>query len=584
MNRRDKDLLLLLSARTCASQREMAEACGCSLGAVNASVHTLLTEGYIDAAMALTPKSHALLQACAPRRAVLLAAGPDRPFSLTATPRPLLEVEGEPLIQRLIRQLQEVGIRDITVVIGYQKERFEYLIDLCGVELVVNPLYALRNNLHSLALVAHRLENAYVVPCDLWFRDNPFRSRELYSWYMVTQTATATGTLRINRKQELVVADPATGGNAMVGVSYLMGQEAAAVRQRLARMDADRRYEGAFWEETLYEGDKLLVGAREIPADQAIEIHSREDWRGGPRTKAADIAADALGVPPEEITHLTPLKKGAVNHTYSFVCRGERYALRIPIPGADPWINRAAEAEVYRTLADRSLADEVVYLHPDTGVKISRYIEHDHACDPQNPQDVSLCMSGLRAFHQQRLTVPYDFELFGSIDYFESLWQGTPSAYADYAHTKERVFALREYIDRQPKDRCLTHIDPVPDNFLMINDSTDLRLIDWEYAAMQDPHLDIAMFCLYALYDRDQVDRVIAAYFPEGCDDAVRLKIYCYIAAGGLLWSNWCEYLQKTGTEFGGYSLRQYRYTKEYYRLAHRELERIKENEHAHCG
>ena len=29
----------------------------------------------------------------------------------------------------------------------------------------------------------------------------------------------------------------------------------------------------------------------------------------------------------------------------------------------------------------------------------------------------------------------------------------------------------------------------------------DIRLIDWEYAGEQDPHVDIAMFCIYALYE-----------------------------------------------------------------------------------
>lgn len=76
--------------------------------------------------------------------------------------------------------------------------------------------------------------------------------------------------------------------------------------------------------------------------------------------------------------------------------------------------------------------------------------------------------------------------------------------------------------------------------FVQKNGKEEIRLIDWEYAGMQDPHVDIAMFCIYSLYNKRQVDRLIAAYFTDGCDDATRIKIYCYIAACGLLWSNWC--------------------------------------------
>jgi thiamine kinase-like enzyme len=104
------------------------------------------------------------------------------------------------------------------------------------------------------------------------------------------------------------------------------------------------------------------------------------------------------------------------------------------------------------------------------------------------------------------------------------------------------------------------------------NGEEEIRLIDWEYAGMQDPHVDIAMFCIYSGYSREQVERLIDAYFPEGCTEAIRTKIYCYISACGLLWSNWCEYKRNLGVEFGEYSICQYRYAKDYYRIVVKEL------------
>lgn len=70
----------------------------------------------------------------------------------TETPKALLTVDGEVLIERQIRQLQEVGITKIDVVVGFMKERFEYLMDDFGVNLIVNPLYASHNNISSLAV------------------------------------------------------------------------------------------------------------------------------------------------------------------------------------------------------------------------------------------------------------------------------------------------------------------------------------------------------------------------------------------------------------------------------------------------
>ena len=158
----------------------------------------------------------------------------------------------------------------------------------------------------------------------------------------------------------------------------------------------------------------------------------------------------------------------------------------------------------------------------------------------------------------------HTFDLFGEIQKYEDYLEGTPSVFEDYEETKRRVFSLKRYIDSVEKEFCLTHIDAVPDNFLFVEG--EIKLIDWEYAGMQDPHVDIAMFAIYAMYDAPRIERLIDSYFTEGCDEQTRIKIWCYIAACGLLWSNWCEFKRKNGVEFGQYALRQYRYAKDYYR------------------
>ena len=75
------------------------------------------------------------------------------------------------------------------------------------------------------------------------------------------------------------------------------------------------------------------------------------------------------------------------------------------------------------------------------------------------------------------------------------------------------------------------------------------------------------------MYDKAQTDHLIDIYFQGQCPDDIRTKIYCYMAACGLLWSNWCEYKSQLGVEFGEYSLRQYRYAKDYYRYARERIE-----------
>ena len=582
MNTQKQDILNNLMKEPFINQRILAAQTGHSLGIVNRSVKELISEGYLDEEIRPTEKALNEAKEKAPKNAIILAAG----FGMrmvpinTETPKGLLEIKGERLIECTIRQLHEVGITEIYVVVGFMKEQYEYLIDEYGVDLIVAPDYASKNNLHSLKTAADHLSNSYIIPCDIWCEKNPYSRNELYSWYMVSDMVDDDSTVRVNRKQELVVQKEQAGGNAMIGICYLLETEAEIVRERLEELGRDSRYDGAFWEETLYRKDRMIVTARVVHAADAVEINTYEQLReidsdsSQLQTDAIQVICEALGAQQNEVTNITVLKKGMTNRSFLFSCKDKKYIMRIPGEGTDQLINRRQEAAVYQTIAGRRICDEIAYINPENGYKITEYLEGARVCDAENEEDLQKCMKKLREFHGQKLRVDHSFDLFGQMEYYESLWEGTPSAYKDYEKTKAHVLQLKDYIEANAGEWVLTHIDAVPDNFLFVeeNGKEEIRLIDWEYAGMQDPHVDIAMFCIYSLYKKEQVDHLIDLYFEGNCDDRTRIKIYCYIAVCGLLWSNWCEYKRKLGVEFGEYSLRQYRYAKDYYKIVQQEL------------
>lgn len=589
MNKQENDILNTLLLESFVNQRVLAEISGHSLGVVNRSLKELMKDEYLDEELRPTMKAITEFRQKMPQRAVILAAG----FGMRMVPinteitKGLLEVNGEPLIERIIKQLHEVGIKEIYVVVGFMKEKYEYLIDEYGVELVVNADYAGKNNLHSMNLVREHLENAYVIPCDIWCDRNPFHRHEMYSWYMVSDLVDNESTVRVNRKMELVTVPENAGGNAMIGICYLIKEDADTVSKRIAVLCKDQKYDGAFWEEALYNKNRMMVAARVVHSSDVVEINTYEQLReldgnsNHLKTDAIQVICEALAVKPEEVTDITVLKKGMTNRSFLFTCKNKKYIMRIPGEGTDQLINRQQEAEVYHEIDHKNICDDIAYINPQNGYKITEFLEGARTCDPLNEEDVRKCMKRLRDFHELGLKVAHEFDIFGQIEFYETLWDGMPSVYKDYKKTKENVLSLKSYIDAHVEKKVLTHIDAVPDNFLFIekNGKEEIRLIDWEYAGMQDPHVDVAMFCIYSLYNKHQVDRLIADYFTEGCDKATKIKIYCYIAACGLLWSNWCEYKRNLGVEFGEYSLRQYRYAKDYYRIVQDELKEQTEGE-----
>lgn len=578
MNTQALDILNSLHKNPFVNQRILSETSGHSVGVVNRSLKQLVQDGYLDDKHQLMPLAYELFDKSTPKNAIILAAGFGMrmvPINLT-TPKAFLEVKGERLIERLITQLKEVGIIDITVVVGFMKDSFEYLIDEYGVELVFNAEYATRNNLHSLNLVSDRIHNTYIIPCDIWCNKNPFSKTELYSWYMVSDLIDTESSVRINRKKELVRISDEVPGNTMIGISYLLEPEAKAVRDNLQKMDNDKHSDD-FWEGTLYQKDRMIVQARVVNSTDVIEINTYEQLRDFDsnsnqlQSDAIKTIAQALNCNEHDITDIKVLKKGMTNRSFLFSVNENKYIMRIPGEGTDQLINRKQEAAVFKAISGLGLCDDPVYINPENGYKITKYLEGIRVCDSESIDDLQKCMVKLKQFHKMNLTVPHVFDVFGQIEFYESLWDGDPSIYRDYQKTKANVFSLKSFIDSLDKDWCLTHIDAVPDNFLFYTtpDGTEeLQLTDWEYSGMQDPHVDIAMFCIYSLYNNQKCDELIDIYFDHSCDIITRAKIYVYIAACGLLWSNWCEYKRKFGIEFGEYSLRQYRYAKEYFKYA----------------
>ncbi|NLA73501.1 MAG: NTP transferase domain-containing protein, partial [Clostridiales bacterium] len=117
--------------------------------------------------------------------AIILAAGFGSRFvPLTyETPKGLLEVKGKPMLERQIEQVLEKGIEEIIIVVGYMKERFDYLIDKYNVKLVYNPEFSTKNNLASLYCVRDFLKNSYILVADNWIEQNMFNTYETRSWY-----------------------------------------------------------------------------------------------------------------------------------------------------------------------------------------------------------------------------------------------------------------------------------------------------------------------------------------------------------------------------------------------------------------
>ena len=211
------------------TQRHLSTLTGFSLGKVNKILTEIKQNNLLD---------KNILKPYKVNSAVILAAG----FGLRMIPlndigpKALLRVYGEVLIERLIKQLKTKGIEKIYIVVGFEKEKFEYLIDRYNVELIVNTEYASDNNCHSVALASKYLENSYIVPGDLYFSTNPFNKYEYSSYYSLCNKEKDFGYYFMDRREQLIK------GNDVffdaVGLAYFSKKTAAKLVKNINDLDA----------------------------------------------------------------------------------------------------------------------------------------------------------------------------------------------------------------------------------------------------------------------------------------------------------------------------------------------------------
>ena len=192
-----------------------------------------------------------------------------------------------------------------------------------------------------------------------------------------------------------------------------------------------------------------------------------------------ELVSQVFQVPESEIHNIRCLKSGMTNQSFLFQIQGKQYLCRIPGPGTEALINRKQEKEVYDTVASLGITEHILYFNGDNGYKISEYYEGSRNADPENPEEMKRCMALLNRLHGSGLHVNHDFDIQERIQFYEQLCLAYGSIpFDDYEMVSEWMEELLELLSKQKREKVLSHIDSVADNFLFLPDGI-ISLIDW---------------------------------------------------------------------------------------------------------
>lgn len=188
------------------------------------------------------------------RNAIIMAAGTSSRFVPLSAERPkgLVEVKGEVLIERQIRQLKEAGIADITLVVGYKADMFAYIRDKYGVGIVLNEDYARYNNTSSLIRVIDKLDNTFVCSSDNYFPENVFMNDSDDSYYSALYAEGETNEYCLTTDADDYITDVRVGGRDawyMVGHVFFNREFSEAFRKIMIEEYKNDTTKQGYWED-----------------------------------------------------------------------------------------------------------------------------------------------------------------------------------------------------------------------------------------------------------------------------------------------------------------------------------------------
>ena len=279
LTRKQFDILeVLATTKRPLSQREVESETKHSLGTVNRIMKELKELGYVEDGV-ITDSGVSALEPYKVKRAVFIAAGfGSRMVPITFnTPKPLVRVHGNRIIDSLIDACLEADINEIYIVRGYLAEQFDQLLyKYPMIKFLENPAYNEANNISSALVARDMLSNAYVFEADLLISNPKIVKKYHYTSDFLAIKKDRTDDWCFEVKDNIIVEQKVGGEDCwqMVGVSYWSEADGQKLSQDIIDVYETPGGKERYWEQVplVYRKENYAVEIRECMEEDIVEI------------------------------------------------------------------------------------------------------------------------------------------------------------------------------------------------------------------------------------------------------------------------------------------------------------------------
>lgn len=517
--------------------------------------------------------------------AIIMAAGLASRFAPMSFEKPkgLLNVKGEVLIERQIRQLQDAGVKDITVVVGYMKELFYYLKAKFDVEIIENEDYYRYNNTSTLIRVADKLKNTYICSSDNYFTENVFEPYVYRAYYSAVYIEGETEEWCIKTDEHDLISEVSYDGGkdswVMLGHVFFSNSFSEKFKNILIREYEKKETRLNLWEKLYIRNiSHLPMYINRYSNDVIKEFDSLEELRDFDEryinNTGSSIFANIrkiLDCEDKDIINIKTIKEGLTNMSFHFDCKGKKYVYRHPGVGTEEYINRESEAFSMSVAKELGLDNTFIYIDKKYGWKISEYKENIHTLNYHNNDEVKKAVSLIKKLHDADIKSVYDFNIWkASLSFVERTksfvelrLKNNDSFYSDFSELKNKLTKVYLLTESDRVEKRLCHCDCYDPNFI-ITPNGEMNLIDWEYSGNDDPAQDIGTFICCSDYSYDEALNILDIYYGrKPTDEELRHNI-AYIAIASYYWFVWAVFQSCIGNNVEDYLILWHKYSHEY--------------------